>query len=91
MILFDVCVCIVCVCMVCVCVCVCVYCVCVCVCVSVCFQAIDSFLEELVVRRELADNFCFYQPQYDSLDGAWNWAQTTLNDHRNDKREFVYT
>ena len=56
-----------------------------------CLQAVDSFLEELVVRRELADNFCFFQPQYDSLEGAWSWARTTLNDHRNDKREFVYT
>ncbi|KAL2472440.1 Deoxyribodipyrimidine photo-lyase [Abeliophyllum distichum] len=29
-------------------------------------QAVDAFLEELIVRRELADNFCFYQPHYDS-------------------------
>ncbi|KAJ0080119.1 hypothetical protein Patl1_22649 [Pistacia atlantica] len=33
-------------------------------------KAIDAFLEELIVRRELADNFCFYQPHYDSLKGA---------------------
>lgn len=54
-------------------------------------QAIASFLEELVVRRELADNFCFYQPQYDNLKGAWDWAQKTLMDHASDKRELLYT
>ncbi|OVA07673.1 DNA photolyase [Macleaya cordata] len=54
-------------------------------------QSVDSFLEELIVRRELADNFCYYQPQYDSLQGAWEWARKTLMDHAADKREHVYT
>ncbi|KAL5552238.1 hypothetical protein UlMin_002414 [Ulmus minor] len=54
-------------------------------------QAVDAYLEELIVRRELADNFCFYQPHYDSLQGAWEWARKTLMDHASDKREHVYT
>ncbi|KAK6137672.1 hypothetical protein DH2020_028598 [Rehmannia glutinosa] len=54
-------------------------------------QAVDAFLEELIVRRELADNFCFYQPHYDSLQGAWEWARKTLMDHAADKREHLYT
>ncbi|XP_030502801.2 deoxyribodipyrimidine photo-lyase, partial [Cannabis sativa] len=54
-------------------------------------EAVDSFLEELIVRRELADNFCFYQPHYDSLQGAWDWARKTLMDHASDKRELLYT
>ncbi|CAI5496395.1 unnamed protein product [Closterium sp. Naga37s-1] len=54
-------------------------------------KAVDAFLEELVVRRELADNYCFHQPLYDSLGGAWGWAQQSLDAHRGDKREFVYT
>ncbi|KAL8137120.1 hypothetical protein V2J09_003121 [Rumex salicifolius] len=54
-------------------------------------NAIDAFLEELIVRRELADNFCYYQPHYDSLQGAWEWARKTLMDHASDKRERVYT
>ncbi|EEC66611.1 hypothetical protein OsI_32845 [Oryza sativa Indica Group] len=54
-------------------------------------QSVDAFLEELVVRRELADNFCYYQPQYDSLSGAWEWARKTLMDHAADKREHIYT
>ncbi|XP_047947273.1 deoxyribodipyrimidine photo-lyase [Salvia hispanica] len=54
-------------------------------------KAVDVFLEELIVRRELADNFCFYQPHYDSLEGAWEWARKTLMDHASDKREHIYT
>lgn len=52
---------------------------------------IDTFLEELIIRRELADNFCYYQPHYDSLQGASEWARKTLVDHATDKREYVYT
>lgn len=54
-------------------------------------KAVDTFLEELIVRRELADNFCFYQHHYDSLKGAWEWARKTLMDHASDKREHIYT
>ncbi|KAI4302769.1 hypothetical protein MLD38_038478 [Melastoma candidum] len=54
-------------------------------------QAVDAFLEELIVRRELADNYCYYQPHYDLLKGAWEWARKTLMDHANDKREHTYT
>lgn len=54
-------------------------------------KSVDTFLEELIIRRELADNFCYYQPQYDSLAGAWEWARKTLTDHTGDKREHIYT
>lgn len=50
-----------------------------------------SFLEELIVRRELSDNFCFYNKNYDSFEGFPEWAKKTLNEHRNDKREFLYS
>lgn len=42
---------------------------------------------QLFVRRELSDNFCFHQPQYDSLDGAAGWAKETLQVHAKDPRE----
>ncbi len=51
----------------------------------------DAFLEELIVRRELSDNFCFYNRNYDSITGAMPWAIQTLDQHRHDKREYVYT
>jgi deoxyribodipyrimidine photo-lyase len=51
----------------------------------------EAFLEELIVRRELADNFCFHNPDYDRFAGFPAWAQKTLNDHRPDRREYLYS
>ena len=51
----------------------------------------EVFLEELIVRRELADNFCYFNPHYDSFNGFHDWAKKTLTDHRKDKREFIYS
>lgn len=51
----------------------------------------DAFLEELIVRRELSDNFCFCNANYDNVEGFPAWAKKTLNEHRNDKRKYLYT
>ncbi|XP_049453920.1 CPD photolyase [Epinephelus fuscoguttatus] len=53
--------------------------------------SVSSFIEELVVRRELTDNFCFYNEKYDRVEGAYEWAQKTLKDHAKDKRPYLYT
>ncbi|XP_014214610.1 deoxyribodipyrimidine photo-lyase [Copidosoma floridanum] len=53
--------------------------------------SVEAFMEESIVRRELSDNFCFYNPNYDSIKGAYDWAAKTLDEHRKDKREYVYT
>ena len=50
----------------------------------------DAFLEELVVRRELADNFCFYNEDYDNSKGFPAWSQETLEKHRDDRRPYRY-
>ena len=50
----------------------------------------DVFLEELIVRRELSDNFCEYEPSYDYFEGFHPWAKKTLNQHRKDKRDYLY-
>lgn len=54
-------------------------------------ESVGAFMEETIVRRELSDNFCFYNEHYDSLEGCPNWAQNTLNDHKKDKRTYVYS
>ena len=101
-------------------------------------DAVESFLEELVVRRELADNFCHRKPlphidnmaaaiasssmlaliagrphrhtpcvsgctlcllcplpdtpdAYDNINCAATWARDSLDKHRVDKREHIYT
>nr|CDS28155.1 deoxyribodipyrimidine photo lyase [Hymenolepis microstoma] len=53
--------------------------------------SVDAFIEEAFIRRELADNFCFYNKHYDSLKGAWSWAQETLRKHSNDIRQPSYS
>lgn len=52
---------------------------------------VAAFLEELIVRRELSDNFCTYNKSYDSLEGAPDWARESLKQHEKDKREFIYS
>ncbi len=50
----------------------------------------EAFLEELIVRRELSDNFCLYNPAYASIQGFPRWAAATLDHHRSDRRDYVY-
>ncbi len=50
----------------------------------------EAFIEQALVRKELADNFCEYENNYDHFEGFHPWAQKTLNEHRNDEREYVY-
>jgi deoxyribodipyrimidine photo-lyase len=48
------------------------------------------FLEELIIRRELAMNFVYYNNRYDTLFSLPQWAYQTLKKHEKDKREFEY-
>jgi len=58
---------------------------------SVSQESKDAFLEELIIRKELSDNFCFYNEHYDSFSGFPDWAKKTLDDHRRDAREYIYS
>jgi deoxyribodipyrimidine photo-lyase len=51
----------------------------------------EEFLEELIVRRELAFNFARFSPALGSLDALPKWAEATLAKHDKDRREFVYS
>jgi deoxyribodipyrimidine photo-lyase len=50
-----------------------------------------SFLEELIVRRELAHNFVWHVPSYDRYDSLPAWAQRSLDAHRDDPRPRTYS
>lgn len=52
---------------------------------------LDAFTEELVVRRELSFNLCFYNPRYADYDGLPEWCRKTLAEHANDEREHLYS
>jgi deoxyribodipyrimidine photo-lyase len=51
----------------------------------------EAYLEELIVRRELAMNFVHYNPAYDSFQAIPDWARKTLKGHQRDAREYLYS
>ena len=48
-------------------------------------------LEELIVRKELADNFCLYSNNYKDFSGVSNWARLSLESHKYDIRPYIYS
>jgi len=53
---------------------------------------VESYIEELVVRRELAMNHVHFRPDtYDSYDCLPEWARESLAEHADDEREYVYS
>jgi deoxyribodipyrimidine photo-lyase len=51
----------------------------------------DAYLEELIVRRELAINYIHYTPAYDRYEALPAWARKTLAEHSKDQRPQVYS
>ncbi|MDD3118698.1 MAG: deoxyribodipyrimidine photo-lyase [Victivallales bacterium] len=49
-----------------------------------------AFLEELIVRRELAINYVVYNPDYERFAGLPDWARANLERHRTDRRPYDY-
>jgi deoxyribodipyrimidine photo-lyase len=54
-------------------------------------QSIGAYAEELIIRRELAMNFCHYNPAYENSNSLPQWARQSLNDHLGDPRETDYS
>ncbi len=54
-------------------------------------KAKEAFLEELIVRRELAVNYVVRNHRYDSLEGCHAWAKATLRERAEDPRPRLYT
>ncbi len=51
----------------------------------------EAFLEELIIRKELADNFCLYSKNYKDFSSIPTWAKNSLNNHKYDIRAYVYS
>jgi deoxyribodipyrimidine photo-lyase len=50
-----------------------------------------GFYDEIIVRKELSDNFCYFEHNYDNINGFHDWASKTLEIHRTDKRDYIYS
>jgi deoxyribodipyrimidine photo-lyase len=53
--------------------------------------SVAAFIEECVVRAEIAENFCFYNDHYDTFDGFPAWAKESLTKASTDTREYAYS
>lgn len=51
----------------------------------------EDFLDELIVRRELAINFAYYNDSCQEYSSLPPWAQATLKEHAKDRREYIYS
>lgn len=51
----------------------------------------QAFLEELIVRRELAVNFVRFNRNYENFDACEPWADVTHRKHAQDQRQFLYS
>lgn len=55
-------------------------------------ESVNAYLEELIIRRELAFNFVYYNNEYNEYNKMTsNWAKQTLEAHKNDSREYIYS
>jgi deoxyribodipyrimidine photo-lyase len=53
-------------------------------------QAKEAYLEQLIVRRELAINFVRFNVDYDNFESGADWAHKSLAEHAGDPRR-IYT
>jgi deoxyribodipyrimidine photo-lyase len=51
----------------------------------------DAYLEQLVVRRELAINMCWFDSHYNEYRTIPEWARRTLARHVSDNRKYLYS
>jgi deoxyribodipyrimidine photo-lyase len=51
----------------------------------------EDFIDQLIVRRELAENFCHWNPDYDAWAGFPAWGRRELDSHRADIRPKIYS
>ena len=51
----------------------------------------EAFLEELIIRKELADNFCLYSESFKDFSSIPNWAKMSLENHKYDIRPYIYS
>ena len=51
----------------------------------------EAFLEELIIRKELADNFCLYSQNFKDFSSIQSWAKISLDNHKYDIRPYTYS
>lgn len=52
---------------------------------------IESFLDEVITWREVGFHFAHHVDNYDEFESLPDWAKKTMEEHKDDKREWIYT
>jgi deoxyribodipyrimidine photo-lyase len=52
---------------------------------------IDGFLDEVITWREVGFHFAHHRPDYDKIESLPDWVQKTMDEHRDDPREWNYS
>ncbi|MFI4874053.1 MAG: deoxyribodipyrimidine photolyase [Blastopirellula sp. JB062] len=52
--------------------------------------AAESFLDELITWREMGYNMCARENDYDRYESLPDWARETIDEHRSDRRPYLY-
>ncbi|WP_018127986.1 hypothetical protein [Balneola vulgaris] len=54
-------------------------------------DSIQSFLDEVITWREVGFHYAHHTENYDEFDSLPDWALKTMEEHKNDEREYVYS
>ena len=54
-------------------------------------KSIQSFLDEVITWREVGFHFAHHRDDYDQFESLPDWVLETLEEHKNDPREYVYS
>jgi len=52
---------------------------------------VDGFLDEVITWREVGFHFAHHRPDYDQVNSLPDWVQKTMDEHRDDPREWIYS
>jgi len=53
-------------------------------------EAKSDFLGQLIIKKEISDNFCLHTPEYETFGAFPKWARDSIDAHRSDEREHLY-
>ena len=52
---------------------------------------VDGFLDEVITWREVGFHFAHHEPEYDQYETLPDWALKTMDEHKSDEREYIYS
>ncbi|MFN1835186.1 hypothetical protein AB2B38_007990 [Balneola sp. MJW-20] len=52
---------------------------------------IESFMDEVITWREVGFHYAHHVDDYDKIETLPDWVHKTMDEHRDDEREYIYT